>query len=691
MTRDLRPLFDPRSVAVVGASADPMKWGYGLARGALRGAGRRPVYLVNRKGGEILGHRTYRSLDELPGPAELVVIAVPESAFEETVDAALAAGAKALIGITAGLGESGEAGLARERAVVERVRAAGAVLLGPNCLGAFDASAELDIGWSELPAGSIGLISQSGNLGLELALLAADVGLGFSRFASLGNQADIEAAELVTSFADDPATRVIALYIEDFRDGRAFATACHAATLAGTPIVLLAAGRSDASVRAARSHTGALVSDQVAVRAAARAAGIELVRTPRELIDLALALQAPSKPAGRRLAIFGDGGGHGVIAADLASEAGLEVPRLSDRLSAALSATLGPTASTRNPVDIPGGGDLLAESFGLAARLLLESGEADAVALTGYFGGYAEYGPEYEAQERDAALEMIRAANEAGRPLFVHTMYPRGPTARTFRSAGVPAYGDIEAALRTLARLVERAERSPSGVPTLPRPQVDGPIGDGYFEARALLAEAGVPFIEAHRVTTLDEALAAAEMLGYPVVLKALGLLHKSDAGGVILGIGGPEELARSFSELAARLRPPGYSIERAAPVASGVELIAGTRLDARFGPIVLVGIGGIYAELLRDVAVALAPVTPAEAERLLRSLKGAPLLLGARGRPPLAVSEAAAAVAALSFAAAQRPAIAEIEVNPLLVTRSEAVALDARIVLAQKGDPDAR
>ena len=207
------------------------------------------------------------------------------------------------------------------------------MLLGPNCLGVFDAGAELDIGWSELPAGEIGLISQSGNLALELALIATRNGLGFSRFVSLGNQADLEAAELVTAFADHEPTRVIALYLEDFRDGRAFASACHAAEAAGKPVVLLAAGRSVAASRAARSHTGALVSDFVAVQAACRAAGIEQVSTPTEMIDAAQALLVRDLPRGRRVVVFGDGGGHGVIAADLAAASGLEVPDSATRWS----------------------------------------------------------------------------------------------------------------------------------------------------------------------------------------------------------------------------------------------------------------------------------------------------------------------------------------------------------------------
>lgn len=689
--RDLRALFDPASVAVVGASNDPVKWGYGLARGALRGASRRPVHLVNRNGGEILGQEAHRSLAEVPGGAELVVIAVPEQAFEETVDQALAGGARAIIGITAGFGELGEAGLAREREVVARVRDAGAVLLGPNCLGAFDAGALLDIGWSELPAGSIGLVSQSGNLALELALLAAERNLGFSRFASLGNQADLEAAELVASFAAHPKTRVIALYLEDFRDGRSFASACHAATVAGKPVVLLAAGRSEASGRAARSHTGALVSELIAVEAACRAAGIELVQTPTELVDLAQGLLGSAAPRGRRLAVFGDGGGHGVVAADLASGAGFDLPPLGEGLSGAISALLGPTASTANPVDLAGGGERDFTSFEKITRLLLESGEVDAALLTGYFGGYAEYGADYERRESEVARAMAAAARSAGRPLAVHTMYPRGPAAAALRSDGVPVFGDIAAAVDVLSRLAARAAATPPGVPPLPSPGPPvGPDDTGYFEARSLLASGGIPFVAARRVSNAGEAREAAGEIGLPVVVKALGLLHKSDSGGVALGLATADEVERAAAAMDERLRPPGFAVEACAPVDDGVELIAGVRRDPRFGPVVLVGIGGIHAEVLRDVAVAISPVGEADAEALLRSLRGAPLLLGARGRPPVDLAAAARAVAALSAIAAAHPEIAELEVNPLLVTPDGALALDARLLLGDNGSGDA-
>jgi acyl-CoA synthetase (NDP forming) len=690
--RDLQPLFDPRSIAIVGASNDPLKWGYGLARGALKGAQRRSVYLVNRGGGEILGVQAHRSLADVPEQPELVVVAVPERAFEEAVDAALGAGAKAIVGITAGLGEAGPDGRARERTIVERVRSAGALMLGPNCLGVFDAGAELDVGWSELPGGSIGVISQSGNLALELALLAESYGLGFSRLASLGNQADLDATDLVEAFAADPATRVIAMYVEDFRDGRRFAAACQAAIDDGTPVVLLAAGRSAASARAALSHTGALVSELVAVEAACRAAGIVQVATPRELVDTAQALLLGSRPKGSRLAVFSDGGGHAVLAADLADAAGFELPVLSDGLARALLDGLGPTAATGNPVDFAGGGEQDLRRFELVARLLLESGEVDAALLTGYFGGYATYGSEYETLEASVASGVSAASHSSGRPLVVHTMYPSLAAASTFREESIPVYREIESAVDSLARLVRLEATTRSGVPTLPRQARPVAAGaDGYFAARGLLDDGGVPFVPARRVATLDEALARATELGFPVALKAIGLLHKSDAGGVVLGIDSQEALARAFSDLATRLSPEAYSVERMAPVAAGVELIVGVRRDPRFGPIVLVGMGGLYAELLADVAVALAPVDEPGARELLVTLRGAPLLLGARGRPRLALDAAAAALAALSRTAAAHPEIAEIEVNPLLVTEKDALGLDARLVLMEKADGDAR
>jgi len=683
LSRDLRPLFEPSSVAILGASSDPAKWGHWLARGALRGADRREVYLVNRNGGEIWGREAYRSLADLPGPAELVVVSVPEAAFEDAVDASLAAGAKAIVAICAGLGEMDTEGKSREEAVVRRVREAGAVLLGPNCLGVFDSAAEIDLASNTFSPGPIGLVSQSGNLAIEVGLLAADIGLGVSRFASLGNQADIEVAELVSAFAEHDATEVIALYCEDFRDGRRFA---EAARRARKPVLLITVGTSEASAAAARSHTGALVSNRSAVEAACRAAGIIRVESPRELVDVASALLSGQSVRGRRVAVCGDGGGHGVLASDLVVNADLELPRLSDATSDALAAMLPPTATTRNPVDLAGGGEQDISSFGRVVSTLLRSGEADTVLLTGYFGGYSEYAEDFSRQEV-ASAEVMLDALDGSTALLVHTMYWRAPPALRLREARIPVFRDVGAAVDALLRLVERVEHEPRPVPQLPNPAP--PVSEtGYFASRRLLADAGVPFAEAREVATWEEAAAAAEALGYPVVLKALGSLHKSDAGGVVVGLEDEFDLQTAFTDLADRLAPPSFSVEASAPVSDGLELIVGTRRDPRFGPILLVGAGGLYAEVLRDVAVALAPADDATAEQLLRSLRIAPLLSGVRGRPPLDIAAAARAAAALARVAAEHPELGEIEINPLLVLPNGCLGLDARLV---KGDADAR
>jgi acyl-CoA synthetase (NDP forming) len=677
VTRDLTPLFEPETLAIVGVSADPAKWGYWFARDAASGAHRRRVYLVGRNGGELHGLPVHRSLGELPEAPELVILSVPAHGLEEAVDESLAAGARALVAIAAGFAELGEEGAAREQALVERVRRTGAVLVGPNCLGVFDGAAELQLASVPLPAGPVGFVSQSGNVLLEIGLLLEDVGLGFSRAVSIGNQADVGATELVAALGEHAGTRVIAVYCEDFLDGRAFV---EAARTAGKPVVLLTVGSTAAGSRAARSHTGALTSGRDAVEAACRAGGIHLVDTPRQLVDVTQALLAPQRPRGRRVAVIGDGGGYGAIASDHLGASGIELPLLSEQTQATLRALLPPWASTANPVDLAGAGEQDVFSFARTTRALLEADDVDAVLFTAYFGGYSTQSQEMRDREVAVASELAAAVNETGKPLVVHTMYWSSPPADALRAAGVPVYRVIESAVAAVAALV--ADGAPEA--ELPLPAPAPPLTDvGYAAARVALAEAGVPFGEARTAASRDEALAAAAELGYPVVLKALGRLHKSEGGGVVLGLRDEAELAAAFDEIAARLGPASFSVETAHDVAAGFELLAGAKRDPRFGPLVLVAAGGIHAEVLRDTAIALAPVDQAVADELIRSLAAAPLLTGARSRPQLDVAAAAGAVAALSRFAAAHPEVAEVEVNPLLVRDKGAVGLDARIVLA--------
>jgi len=671
--RSLRALFDPSSVAVVGASDDPRKWGNWLARGALRGEGRRPAYLVNQRADTVLGRPAYASLAALTGGADLVVIAVPAPGVVSAVDGALAGGARAIVVISA---ESDEPGAD----LAGRARAAGAILVGPNCLGVLDSGAQLELVPNPLPAGSIGLISQSGNLALELALLAEPEGLGFSRFVSLGNQADVGAAELIAEFAGHDETRLLALYVEDFRDGREFARAAMLAAEAGKPVLALAIEHGAATTRAVRSHTGALASDGAVIDAACRAAAIQRVRTPREMIDAASALLRCSPARGRRIGVLADGGGHGSIAAAMAADAGLEVPQLSEGVSVSLHGQLPAGAAVANPVDLAGGAERDVHAFDRLTHEILRSDEVDALLITGCFGGYREYGEAVAAEELRAASLIGEAARATGRPAVVHTMYPHGPAAGALREAGVPVYESVERSAGALRQLVLAGQPPPAGVPDVPPPATAAASVD-YESARSLLAGGGISFVAQRTVTSAAKAVEAAGELGYPLVLKALGRLHKSDGGGVALAIADDEQLARTYEDFATRLAAPRCSLERMAPLTDGLELLIGARWDPRFGPVVLAGSGGVYAEVLGDTTVALAPVTEAQAQTMLDELRCAPLLRGARGRSPLDVAAAAAALAALSRVAAGHPELSELEINPLLVLPAGALALDARAV----------
>ena len=673
----------------MGASSDPTKWGYALARNALRGADRRSVFLVNRRGEQILGQPSYRSLADLPEAPELVAIVVRASGFEASLDESLRAGARAIVAITAGLGERDAAGLTLQKAMADRVRAAGAVLVGPNCLGIADTGTELNLTWDRFRPGPVGLISQSGNLGLELAQLGHDAGLGFSRFISVGNQADVDAAECLQAMIHHPPTRAIALYVEDFGDGRAFASIAESAAAAGKPVVLLTIGETPASARVAHSHTGALVSDSIAVDAACRAGGMYRVQTPQQMIDLLQVLLAPHQPRGRRVAIAGDGGGHVALAADRLIARGLLVDGFSDRLSVSLAGILPPTATTRNPVDIAGAGEEDVFNFERVVRLMAQSGEADSLVLTGYFGGYSEQSEDYRRLELEVAAALTRSSHDAARFLMVHSMYPKSPTSQQLRHSGVPVYADIDAAALALGRVADRVANPPLGVPP-PMPSAthaSAPVSTDYFGVRQLVGAAGIPFAEARSANSEESAIAAAAAIGYPVVLKALGAAHKSDAGGVRLAIADERQLTDAFREMQAGLHPTSFSVETEAPLARGLELLIGVKRDRRFGPVALVGLGGISAELLRDLAVALAPVTVEQGVALIRSLRGAQLLLGHRGRPHFDVEAAAHALSALSQLAAAQPQIAEVEINPLLVLEPGVLALDARLV-RQSTDP---
>jgi acyl-CoA synthetase (NDP forming) len=675
---DLSALFAPGSVAVVGASDDARKFGNWVAVQALRGD--RPVHLVNRSKARVLGRETVPDVRSVGSAVDLVVIAVPAAGFESAVEDALAGGARAIVGISGGLGELGAQGREVEARVAARVREAGARLLGPNCLGLLDHTSGLSLTSNELPVGNIGVISQSGNLALELASLLVDYDLGVSRFASLGNQADLDAADLVDSYVDHDGTAAIALYCEDFRDGRRLADVALRAEAAGKPVVLLTVGTTAASSRNARSHTGAIVSSGLVVDAACRASGMEKVASPAQMADLLQAIVRARVPAGNRVAVVADGGGHASVACDLLAVHGLEVAQFSKDLQALVADELPATASVRNPVDVAGGGEQDISCFPRVLRHLLSTDEVEATLVTGYFGGFGAYGEDLGRAELLAARDMAALVGQRS-CMVVQTMNHRSATAQQLRLDGISVYRGVDEACWALGRLAARASRLPRGVPELPAPQP--PLNlTGYSAARRLLASAGVDFPRAAEVATRRELLEHAAGMRYPLVLKALADEHKSDRGGVVLAIPDTDALLQAWRDLEERLSPPSCSVEEMHDPSDVVELIVGVRRDPRFGPVVLVGLGGTYTEVHRDVQCALGPVSSELATELLLSLRGAALLTGARGRPPVDLAGAALLIARLSTLAAEHPEASEIECNPVAVSPRGAAALDARVVL---------
>nr|WP_296773463.1 acetate--CoA ligase family protein [Rhodococcus sp. (in: high G+C Gram-positive bacteria)] len=696
-TRDLGPLFNPKSVVIAGASDVPGKFGYAVARGALVSEHRRRVFLLNRGAETVAGRPAYRTFADLGEAPDLVVLATPAATVPDVVDEALAVGARAFLGLTAGITDD------VEKAVAARIREAGAVLIGPNCIGLADAESELDLyAWGRFNSGSVAVLSHSGALGMDMARGVSDAGLGVSRIVSMGNCADLGPADMVRDLIDHEATRVIAVYCESLGDGRDFLRAAEEAREAGKPVVALVAEPTDATARAAMTHTRALLSDGRVVQAAYSAAGILQVHSIADMLDTVRVLAAPRRPRGRRIGVVSEGGGPGIMAADAMARAGLDVPEFSPALQERLGAIVHEVGSPANPVDIGSGGTVSAISN--VAATVMESGEVDAVVITG-LGSSSDFylkevdrsdsvvgrmiGPLPEAGELDGLRQNARndhagaqvyvdASSKTGVPAYGAFFDPALPTASIIEAGGSPVFRSVDSVARAVGLAVKAAE----GCHSIPESLVAGePLPDtDYFTVRQFLTEAGITFARASSVTSLEQAQAAAAELGYPVVLKALGSMHKSDDGGVALGLSGPEEIAEAFGRMA-HIGSETYSVEEMVSSSGAVELILGAQVDHQFGPTVLVGMGGVYSELLDDVAVQLAPLDVDAAEQLIRSLRGISLLTGHRGRPAVALRAAAEALSRLSVVIARTPGIEDIEINPLLVTADGATGLDGRAV----------
>jgi acetyl coenzyme A synthetase (ADP forming)-like protein len=679
----LRPFFEPASVAVIGASPRRGTIGGELFRNVLAGDFVGAAYPVNPKGVPVAGVRGYASVAEIPDPVQLAVIAVPGEHVLGAAEDALGSGVRALVVISAGFAEVGAEGAERQERLLALVRAHGARLIGPNCLGIALAGPRLNATFAarSAPSGNIGFSSQSGALGLALLEAADSRGLGLSAFVSIGNKADVSSNDLLEWWEEDPATDVVLLYVESFGNPRRFGRLARRVARR-KPILALKSGTSATGQRAASSHTAALAGAEAGVDALFRQAGVIRAASLEELIDVATLLSSQPDVRGRRVAVLTNAGGLGILAADACDAAGLELPALTEESMARLRELLPAEASLANPVDMLG--SATAESYARALPIVLEDPNVDAAVVL--------FVPAVTATADEVAEAVDAAARRsaAGKPTLAVVMSSAGVPGALRAGSAVAAFAYPESAARALGRVAERAEwlRRPLGI--VPEPAgIDRAQGAALVErtlassedswldpdqTRKLLAAYGIPLVPERVAADADTAVLAAAELGYPAVVKSAEAgAHKTEIGGVALDLE-DEGAVRAASE---RI---GFPVVLQPMLKGGTELLAGLVQDDVFGPLVAFGPGGTFAELIGDANLRIAPLTDIDAEELVTEGKAGLLVRGYRGAEPAGTAPLVDLVHRLAALGEDLPAVAEVDLNPVLAYGDRCVAVDARI-----------
>lgn len=712
----LTPFFAPNGVAVIGASRDPRKLSYGVVRNLIdpeRGYPG-PVYPVNPKADEILGLRCYPDIASVPDPVELAVLIIPATAALAAVEACGRRGIKAAVVISGGFREVGPEGAAREAEMVAIARRYGMRIMGPNGIGVIDTHTPLNTTFVKgmPPKGHIAFLSQSGALCGGIIDWTVGRGIGFSRFLSVGNEADVNETDLIPFLAADEASRVIALYLEDVKGGPAFVDALRAAS-AAKPVVALKTGRTAGGQLATASHTGALAGPHAAFRAACVQTGVIEVEHIEVLFNTALALACQPLPAGNRVAIVTNAGGPAALAADTLEPAGLQLARTSAETQAVLRSFLPPDAQTAGPVDLLGGAD--EDSYRRAMDAVLADPACDGVlailvpqALVNSVAVVQAFAAAAAAQPPPAKPVLICLMGEASLEEAFRVARAADLPAYTFPEDAVAAFGALWRRARWLRRsapsgVAPEAGAGPEATPlqmARARREVQnalllarsaGRLVLDAVEAQPLLAAYGIPTPREALATSPADAARFATDIGFPVALKLISpdILHKTDIGGVILNVQSPEAASIGFEALVARAgaahpgaRIRGVQVQQM--VLGGQEVIIGVKRDPTFGPLIMFGLGGVYVEALRDVSFRLAPLTRADAEEMIDEVKSAKLLAGLRGAPPADRAALVDVVVRIGRLAADHPEIAELDINPLLVLPwgQGALAVDARVIL---------
>lgn len=689
----LQRFLHPNAVAVVGASRDPDTIGAAVLRGLLAAGFRGAVYPINPHAASVASIHAYPSILDVPEHVDLAVIVVPAPSVISAARECARKGVRALVVISAGFAESGPEGVSRQRELLDVCRSSGMRLIGPNCMGIMntDPSVRLNASFaSAVPReGRIGFLSQSGALGLAVIDHANARGLGMSSFISIGNKADISGNDVLRYWEGDPRTDVILLYLESFGNARRFARITRRITRV-KPVVAVKSGRTVAGSRATSSHTGALVSaSDETVNALFGHAGVIRTDTLAELFDVAALLSAQPLPMGRRVAILSNAGGPAILCADACEARGLVVPSLADATRDRLRAFLPAEAAVANPVDMIA--SATGGHYAQAIRALGSDEDVDALIVL--------FTPPLVTRTADVAAAVRAAVGAMERRIPVLTVFLTSDGADGPTDVRIPTYAYPEDAARALAHVVRYAEaraRPEGSVPAFEdarRAEASAIIGraldhgGGWLapdDVASLFAAWGLPLVRSVVCATGADAERAAVAMGRPVALKALatGLVHKTEAGAVMLGLG-PAEVAKAAMLMGERVRRAGhelagYLVQPMVP--PGSEMLVGVVHDPLFGPVVACGAGGVAVELMKDVAVRLAPVTDLDARDMLRSLATFPLLDGYRGAPKADVAALEGMLLRVGAMADAHPEIAELDANPVIVSADGAVIVDARV-----------
>ncbi|HXW72715.1 MAG TPA: acetate--CoA ligase family protein [Methylocella sp.] len=687
MTQFQRALFNPRRVAVVGASASPGKAGALFLRNltSAEAGFRGEVIAIHPTADELLGCRAFPRLAASPKPVDLALVVTPPAAVPEVVADCGAAQVPVAVIISGGFAETGARGAELQREVARIAKATGVRLLGPNCFGVINTTSGLNCSLSiGLPShGGVSLVTQSGAYGMAAFSRSIDEGFGFAKIVALGNKIDLNEADLLAFLGEDPETKVIAILLESLTDGRRFFEIA-AEVAAQKPLVVLKTGRQPGAQRAAASHTAALSSDEAVLAAALRQVGAHVVEDGKTLLDVASALDCQPLLRGNRVGIITNSGGTGVELTDLFEERGLIVPALSPELQATIASVIPPHGSAVNPIDVTTQWEHFSKMYAWSTEALMESEEVDAAVAV--LLQRSALMPEVA----DALIAASKKARERGSltPIHICWVAPRSADANRekLRAAGIPCHEWPIATASVLAATVTKPPRpfaQPPKWQEIPRPDSGEAGWVASDAALSLLQEAGFPVARWAFAADSDAAAAAARDLKFPVVLKAErpGLVHKSEADAVRLGLCDSMAVAAAFEDFCRRLDAGSAIVqEQAGP---GVELAIGARRDPNFGAVIMAGLGGVWIEALKDTALRLAPVTAEEALAMLGELRGRTILSGFRGRATVSADKFAQLISELSqwFAAASW--LGELDLNPVIASGDNFTIVDVRMRVA--------